>query len=1082
MKRKTSLWPSLLMLLLAVMLSSSAVAQKTIRGKVTDAADGLPLPTASIVVKGTTVGTAAGTDGSFSLTIPAGAAELVISMIGYVPQTIIIGTQEVFDVALATETTILDEVVVIGYGEQSRSLMSTSVSKLDMKVLESAPRTNVGSALQGTVAGLRVITTSGQPGQTPNIVLRGGTDWNSSSSSAPLVIIDGVVSTLYGLNSDDIESMEVLKDAAATAIYGARAANGVILISTKKGKVGKAEINYTYKFGLNRRRQGYEYLNARDYIYYNRLGLANYRTVTTRTNFDAFAGSNGNIGWGTAGNLTNSVFTTQRVTASNRDYLENPEWQWMIDPLNPADTILFQDNGEEIQDLAFQNSFVSDHHLSFSGGNENGLYAMGLGFLNDQGIVLGSELRRFTANFNGSYNINDRLKVSSSVNFANSEPKYPYLTDNEGAYNNIFERVPGMGPTARVKNPDGSYNPWVNSSLGNPLYYEDKFWRRTVEQRLTAGASIDYDIIPDLTFTLRGSFFTVNLAQETFDKAYYSGGSMVTTRNASVSYSRTFSQQYNALLNYSKKIGEKHTLNAMAGTEYYNYYYFTLGAWAKNSPTNLIYTLNASPEASGPPSSSSTAQRLLSALGRISYDFDARYLVNINLRYDGSSKLGNDKWGFFPGVSFGWNIHNEEFFRNSQLSNYFSNVKPRISYGVNGNVDNLGNFYAFGGYALTSIYNGEKGYYNNSLPLLDLRWESSTTFDVGIDLGLLNDRITIIADFFLRDVYNKLAPYALPYETGFTSITTNNGTLRNRGLEIETRARVIDRAVQWDLGATFYTVKNFVVRLPENGIENNRQGGTRVYDPELGRIVYVAAMEEGKRVGNDEIYAHKQEYVYADPSEVAADAARFDVFLANSLVTNSEKIRFPGDVRWADLDGNDTINNLDRILVGRTIPSVTGGFTSSLSWKGVSLFVKTDYALGHIISSYIRLRGITQVQGSQNSTTEVLDSWTPDNIHTDVPRFDLTDPRTNHGALNQARQNSRYWEKGDYICLREVTLSYDFPAGIFRDYVKNLRVYFTGSNLAYLTRYTGYAPEQGGIDIGRYPVPRVYTFGLSATF
>lgn len=1058
---------------LSILLSNGIFAQKLITGRVISASNGQPLGGVNVVAKGTTIGVMTDGDGSYKINVPSEVAYLDFSFIGYLPKSIPINDRTSIDVILEENVQMLSEVVVVGYGEQSRSIMTTSVSKLDTKVLEHAPRTNVGTALQGTIAGLRVTTTSGQPGQTPQILLRGGTDW--SGGSAPLVIVDGVVSSLYGLNSEDIESIDVLKDAAATAIYGARSANGVILISTKKGKVQKSEINYSYKYGRNYMRETYEYLNARDYIYYNRLGLMNYKATTGKTNFDGFATSP-SIGWGTGGNMINSVFTTQRVTSENRQYLNDPEWQWMIDPINPNDTILFQDR--DLSKLIYQDSYLSDHHISFSGGNDKGLYSLGLGYIYDQGIVLGSELKRFTANLNSSYKLSNKLSVNSIFNFTHSSPKYPYLTDDEGSYNQIFERAAGFAPTARIYNSDGSLNPWVNTSIGNPLYYKDKFLRKSLEQRITGGVNLDYEILPGFNLTLKGNLFAVHLNRESFNKSYYSGGSLNTARIASASYSRSLTQQYNVLLNYKNTFGANHHLNLLLGGEYYDYYSFYMYAATKNSPTDLIYTMNAGSEASGVPTSSTTATRILSILGRITYDFNTRYLVNINFRYDGSSKLPENKWGFFPGISLGWNLHNESFFKNSLLSRYVNNFKPRVSYGVNGNVDNLSDFGAFGGYALTGIYNNEKGYYNNALPLLNLKWESSVTFDVGVDLGLFENRINLIADYFIRDIKDKLASYNLPFETGFSSITTNNGVLRNKGFELEMKANVINKGVRWDIGATFYTVKNYVVKLPDNGLERNRQGGTQIFDPKSGKVVWVGGLQEGKRVGLDEVYAHKMEYVYPDDAAVAEHATRVDMYYPS----NARTVRFPGDAAWLDIDKNDTIDYRDRIFVGRTTPSAMGGFTSSLSWKNVSLFIRTDYAIGHLIHSYIRVRGITQVQGSQNSTTEVLKSWTPENRYTDVPRFDLTDPRYNHGAIHQPRQNSRYWEKGDYLCLREVTLSYNLPSTILKEYIKNLKIYVTGSNLKYFTKYSGPAPEQGGIDIGRYPVPRVYTFGLDVTF
>lgn len=1063
---------------LMMLLSSHTYAQKSISGKIVDAKSGDPLPGVTIVVKGTTTGTVSDYDGNYSLLVPKGSDQLVYSMIGYEKQTIRLSTSSVINVSMKTATTALGEVVVVGYGEQSRAQMTTSVSKMDTKNLESIPLSNAGSALQGTVAGLSVQNTTGQPGSTPNIVMRGGTSWNGSGS--PLVIVDGVISSFYALNPDDIASVEVLKDAAATAIYGARAANGVILVTTKKGKVGKSEISYTVKYGVNRRRESYKYLNAHDYIYYNRLAVQNYTMVTGRTNFDAGFLNGRSGGFGTGNNTTDSPFTTMYLSDQNKYLLNYAGWKTMTDPLDPNKQLIYQENN--MSDLYYQNSYVQDHYLSFDGGNNKGTYSLGLGYLDDAGIVLGSGFTRYSGKLNASYNVMKNVKVSTNILYSSSSQKGTYLPN----YSWVFQRAAGQPPTSRIynNNPDGSLsttlNPGTNISFGNPLYYKDKFIKKNLEQRLTASVNLDWQILPELKFSARGSYFTINNVNQSFDKAYQSGGSMVTSRTASADLTRTVTNQYTAMLTYKKTFAENHHLTALLGAEYYNTDQFYLWAATKNSPSDLIPTLNAGSEASGVPSSTYTGNRIISQFGRLTYDYKMKYLFNFNIRRDGSSRLGNNKYGVFPGVSVGWNIHNENFYKNSSVSQIFSTIKPRLSYGVNGNVDVLSNYGVYGSYGDLGIYDGQTGYGNTALPTLDLRWERSTTLDAGLDLGIANNRVNLLLDYFVRDIKDKIAGLTLPYWTGFSSILTNNGTLRNKGFEAELNADIIRRknGFNWNVGATFYTVKNFVVKLPDNGNENNRQGGIQVYDPKAGKVVWVGGLQEGKRVGLDAVYAAQQDYIYPDQASVDKDANRYDAYFQ----AGKEKERYPGDVRWVDVDHNDTIDYRDRVYMGRTTPSVTGGFTTNLNYKGFNLYVKTDYALGHIIYSEARVRGLAQVQGAQNSTTDVLNSWTPENRNTDIARYDFTDPHMNFGESYRARQNGKFWEKGDYLCLREVTLSYNFDPDFMKNYVKHIKVYFTGSNLGYLTKYSGANPEVGGIDNGRYPLPRVYTLGLNVKF
>lgn len=1059
----------------------AAMAQITVNGKVLDQATSEPLPGVNIIIVGTTNGVSTNIDGEFSIEVPGSDSQLFFSMIGYEKKTVTVGNSTDLTVYLDYETTALDEVVITGYTTQARSEMTTSVAKLDTKVLESVPRSNAATALQGTISGLKVTQTTGQPGSTPNLVVRGGTSFDGTGS--PLVLIDGVPGSFYALNSDDIASMEVLKDAASTAIYGARAANGVILVTTKKGKAGKSNVTFRAKFTSNQHREDpMEYLNAADYVKFNRLAVKQAQDVMGYAWLNQFlTGANAAA---TGNNATNSIYTTMVLSDDNRYLLGYDGWQTMEDPVNPGTTLLFQ--GNQMNDLFYQDSYAQDYSLSFDGGNDKGTYYMGLGFMDDKGLVFGSAFKRYSGTFNASYKITEALKVSSNLIYAHSNQNLPF--DSEY---NLFQRTAGLAPTSRIynNNPDGSlsnqYQPGTYVGFGNPLYYRDKFVKYNLEQRLTGSVQLDYKFLENFTLTARGSHFTINNSNESFNKAYLNSGRLNTERISSASHQRTMRNQFTTMLNYKNSFAGKHNVSALLGSEYFVENYFSFNASTRLSPTDLIYTMNVGSEASGVPYSYRTGYEIASLFGQLNYDFDYKYLFGFTFRYDGTSRLGNNKYGFFPGVSTGWNVHNEDFFRSSKLSETITKIKPRISYGVNGNIDVLSNFGVFGTYAKSDIYDTQAGYVNNRLPLLDLRWERSTTFNFGLDMGLFGDRLTVIGDYFVRDVKDKLSGLTLPLWTGFSSVTTNNGTLQNKGLELQINAAVVKNSdFNWNVGLTYYSVKNYAKSLPENGVEKNRQGGTEIYDPATGKTKYVGGLQEGERVGYDLITAYVFDGVYQTQADIDEHAGRVVEFAVK------KDTRFLGDTRWKDLNGDNIINYLDREVIGRTTPDFTGGLTSDFSYKNLSLFVKTDFAIGHYIINGRRVKGIAQTQGNQNGPLEIRDSWTSENPTATVPIFTLVDRQRNHlaaggdqGSIDQS--SSRMWEKGDYLSLREVTLSYNLEGKFVKNVFQNMRLYATGSNLVYFNNFSGSSPEEalgGGMDTGRFPLPRTITFGVNVTF
>ncbi len=1071
----------LIFILLLSLPALSFGQDMNVTGTVISSGDQLPLAGATVIVKGSSTGAVTDFDGNYTIKAKTGDM-LVFSFVGYKSNEAKV-TGPTLNMSLAEDTAMLDEIVITGYGKQSRSQLTTSVSKLDTKILETSTRSNVATALQGTIAGLRVTNNTGQPGATPQIILRGGTGFSGTGS--PLILIDGIPGSFYALNADDVESIEVLKDAAATAIYGARSANGVILVTTKSGKVGRSSINYRYKYSVNKERDDQEYIGAKDHIDYNRQGIAYYRQVVGDPNaFGAFL--NGANSMGTGNNATNDPFTTQLLTANNSYLLNTPGWQSIPDILNPNQEILFY-NATDIADRIYQNSASKDHYLSFDGGNEKGTYYLGLGALDNDGLVLGSGFKRYSGKFTGSYKITDNFKVNSNILYSHSNLNGSSL----GGDDTVFRRFQGQAPTSRTydTNPDGTwsdqYATGQNFSFGNPLYYQDKFVRTNLEQRLSASVGIDWELIENLNLSLVGSHFTINNHNESFNKAYRDGsttGPLRTSREAAVGLDRTLRNQLTGTLNYTKKFGD-HNFNALIGGEYFKNNEFLTRAGTRNSPTDLIETLNAGAEANGIPSSFETEYVIVSTFGRLLYDYDDRYLFGFTYRYDGSSRIGNNKYDFFPGVSLGWNVHNEQGYKDSSLKNVITRLKPRLSYGVNGNQEVLSNYGVFGSYGSQGVYNGQTGYANTGLPTLDLVWEKSTTLNAGLDVSFFDDRISIITDVYSRDIKDKLAVLTLPYYTGFSGILTNNGTIRNKGFELQVTSDIIRNSdLTWNVGATFTTNKNYVIKLPENDNDLNRQNGTKIWNSKTGQEEWVGGYQEGQRSGHDLVIAFEQEGIYKNQAEADADNGITDTYMP----INSRNKRWAGDVKWKDQNGDGVIDGLDRKIIGRTTPDFVGGITTSLTYKGFNLFVKTDFATGHLVWNHINNKGYGQSQGNLALPVTIKDSWTPNNTDAEWPRFVFVNGsknvwRTDEGSM-QSYGNEKFWEKGDYLALREVTLSYDLPTESFNGVFQRFSIFATGTNLHYFKSMSGDTPEIGGVQFGEFPMPRTFTLGLNVTF
>jgi len=1091
-------WLQSLLLVLGVLAWNSLQAQtQTVTGKVQDEQGALPGVT--VVVKGKTTGTQTNQDGVYSLQANANDI-LVFRFLGYENQEVPLNDRTVVNVTLKASTQQMDEVVVVGYGTQSRANVTGSIAKLDKDVLANTPRSNVGSALQGTVSGLQVINSTGQPGAAPSVLLRGGASINNPG--APLTIVDGVIRSYNDIPSENIESIELLKDASATAIYGARANNGVILITTKQGKTGAAEISYKFTGGYNSEREGYKYLGAEDYIHYTRLGYLN----AGRT----LAQVNSSRGLGLLNNPADLATFDIRALTGNESLLSQG-WKQMDDPYGGQ--ILFKDHGGQIQDLVFRNTYTKDHYLNVTGGNDKGKYFASFDYFDEDGVIVGSNYKRYSANINGSYKVKSNVEVSSGVTLSNSSQ----IGVLAGEVNSLYRSM-AIWPT---------FNPWLDeartqpnpgnsASDGNPLYWLGRRDRDNEVNRVVVNGSVKWDLIPGLYFKGTANAYLLENFNESFQKSTQTYANIFatpqsfssTSRDASNSLDRDFQTQFNGILNYTKTFAQRHNLNAMVGGEYYDSKTSFMQVAGQNAPTDDIPTVNASTTfAAGVNTSSKSEYRIASAFSRLNYDFDQKYLLSAVFRMDGISSLAQDnRNGFFPGISGGWNVHNESFFQNSGLSKYVSTLKPRVSYGENGNVAGLGRYEVQGVYGLQTNYNGAAGFLNTGIANSELRWEKSKTVDVGLDVGFLDNKLTLLFDYYDRKTSDLLTDLTLPSYTGFGSVKTNLGTFQNQGYEFSVNANVLNspNGVSLSLGANASFVKNKILQLPFNGNENNRQGGFQIYDPSVGDLVWVGGLQEGQSLGA--IYGFRQVSIFRDDAEVASVAGNRTDAIARitgpNLPAGANGRITPGDVNWEDVNGDNIIDSRDQVYLGNFNPDWTGGFNASLSYKGLNLYSRFEFALGHTIYNDLVARTLGNYQGTLNYIDLQKKAWSPTNTVTDIPKVYFADQvagsKQNYTRANNAGSvlngnNSRFYEKGDYLALREISLSYNLPKSLMEKtkVFSQSRVYVTGNNLFYVTKFSGPTPEPPvapgtnrvtGVYAGTYPTPRSVVLGLQVSF
>ncbi len=1008
--------------LIAFMLASAfCFAQNVeISGQVNEAATGLPIPGVSIIVKNSTGGTTSDIDGNFSISVPEGSV-LVFNYIGFESQEVVAATNASITVSLKESTQLLDEVVVIGYGSQKKKEVTGAVSVVTAETLERLRPVKVEQALQGTVSGVNVTTQSGSPGAGLSIRIRGV---GTNGTADPIAIIDGYQGELGLLNPQDIETITVLKDAQA-AIYGTIGANGVILITTKKGRKNqKPTLSYNVYTGFQETTRTLPTLNATQYASYLNESYSN------------------------AGNA-----------------LPFPNVSGLGEGTNWQDRVLDK------------NVPIISHDVNLQGGSEKLTYAVSGSHIDQQGLVGGekSAFLRNTARLSLGADLTDKLKLNTNI-------IYTYFNRrnlNENNLGSVLFNALNVSPLQDPYDENGDFT-LVPATAGfgneiiNPLAQIANTYNTYHYKRLNGTFGLDYELIKGLTVTARMGFNTANAESKTFSPIVdYGGGKVFNNTRSSVTQGAINDNNYtfDLFATYQKSIAESHNFTVTLGNTIYKDWGNGLYATGYDVPNNSwefadINLANGLPTQK-PVSSYTYDNRRLSYFGRLQYDYKGRYLLSAMIRRDMSSRFGPDmRVAYFPSFTGGWVLSDEPFFKQNNILSF---AKIRASYGTLGN-DQIG------ADQYVSLLNGEAMYvFDNTLTAgtatgaitnPKVKWEEAKKFDVGIDLNFFNDDVTLVADYFVDTRTDLLVP-AIPVSgilgggaPGAGLPTLNAGDVKNYGLELAVGYKkniTDDLRIDVNYNVTF--LKNKVTRVDNQ--TGWLQGGS------FGTGEAAARMEVGRPMGY--FYGYRTDGIFQNQAEVDAAPSQSGL---GSPVTQ------PGDIRFADMNGDGIINANDKTEIGDPIPSATMGFNINLQYKGFDFTAYTFASIGNDM-----LRNYERTVPNANRLNYVMDRWTGEGTSNTVPRATV-------GATNNNVISDYFVEDASYVRIQNVQLGYTFDEKLIgKSGVSKLRVYVGVNNLYTFTKYMGYdpgassgAPIGSGIDYGFYPIPRTYMVGANINF
>lgn len=1039
--------------MMLLFLTSGAIwAQKTISGKVTDDKGG-PIANVSVLVKGTSTGTTTNEEGTFRIEVPSDGRVLVFSIVGYTSKEVNIGNQSVINTSLVSTDQNLEEVVVVGYTTQKRTEFTGSASTVKGETVANRPIQSFGQGLTGQASGVNIIQPNGLLNNPPVIRVRGLS--SISLSSFPLVVVDGIpISTsdvsanasannpLADINPADIETIDILKDAASTSIYGSRAAAGVLLITTKRGKAGRVKVNYDGWVGNNKAVRLPEVLNAQQFVTHKNRAIDN-----------AFE--------------TNPAFTGA--------------------PRN-AFVLMNDANGNVVDmdwaDIVYRNAFSHSHNLSVNGGNDKTTYYFSASFTDQDGFLRKNNFSRRSGRFNITNQTTSWLKLFSNISYANTINNAP----NSGSYVGGAFATSGLGriamsqaPNVPIYNATGQYSTEANAigrganlislQWSNPQTLIDLDKNRSETNRLFANIGAEVGLLKGLSFR---TSYTWDL-RLTDNQRYWNpiqGDGFASAGTAYNNTNRSDNWVWTNLLQYKTTFAQNHNLNILVGTDAQN---TRITDWGGNRTTLAdpyftqfqgVFLVN---DAAG---NGISEQALEAYLASLTYNFSEKYYFAANIRRDGNSALADGKkWGTFGGASAGWHISNEGFFKNSSLGNFISNLRLKGSWGKVGN-GGLGNFY--GAYSLysASVYGTAPSVFYSQSGNDNLQWETSKQTNIGLDVGVLNNRLNLEVNWFNKDIDNLIlgVPQAPSRGVPGNSVLRNVGSMFNKGWEFALNGRIVDKGdFKWNANVNFATIKNKVTSL----VDDN--------SPILG---YTSSLELTSitRVG----YAAANIYGVKTAGVNPANGRR--IFIDNQ----GRQVQYQhlgGADAWTLLDGTRVSGGVvtsATMPLGNTQPTWYGGFNNSLTYKQFDATVNFTFSGGNYI--YNGTRAGLLDQRVWNNSTDILEAWSTTKTNATIPRPVYGDNVSNGSAF----LISENIEKGDFFRLNLATIGYTLPSMVLGNTgISSVRVYIQGNNLMLLTKYTGVDPEistngnsniSSGIERNSIPQGRGFTIGVNVGF
>jgi TonB-linked SusC/RagA family outer membrane protein len=1047
-----------LRVLLAVALALAlapvaAIAQAgTVRGRVVEQGSNNPLQGVTVSVVGGSQTVVTNQEGRFALSnVPAGARTLRAARIGYGAQTrsVTVGAEPVeVNFALGTDVLGLDEIVVIGYGQvERRNAGGGAISSIrPSEVTANTPTPTVENVLQGRVAGVQVVQNSGVPGSAISVRVRGAS--SITAGNEPLYVIDGVpliqgnfstiqsaigqtqgIDALSDLNPNEIESIEVLKDASAAAIYGSRASNGVVLISTKRGRAGeRPDIRVQTYTGTQEAWNRPNFLNAQEYIEVYNEGFAadGYREFYEVDNLFGLAGEN-------------VIFEVDPDVNTN----------WI--------------------DEVLQSAPISNVTASIAGGTERARYYVSGTRFQQDGIVAGYGFERMNGRVNLDYTANDRMTLGTSVSLTRG------VIDRSRGDNTIygpFANALASAPTDPVRDKEGEYN-FNTLAYVNPVALNELNRAEERSFHVLGNAFLDYTLTEGLNAR-------INLGLDQYQlRGYLYDSPLVPPGSGSNGYGQVGNSFATKVLtegtvNWQRDLNESNTFSGVVGTSYESNNSEFSSVFGTQFPSGLKQLASAATVTGG--SSSITEYDLASVFGRAQHTFRDRLTTTFNMRLDGSSRFGeNNQWGLFPSAAVQYRVSEEPFMRNL---GFVSNLALRASYGRTGNQEGLGDFASAGLFGGTGAYNDRPAIAPAQLGNPDLSWEKTDQLNLGADLGFLDDRFGLTFDWYRKYTSDLLLNRPIPLSTGFASITENIGEMRNMGVELGLRAQLVragsPRGFSWNT---------------EFNVSHNDNVVTKLYNKQPISGSFVARVEEGQPLGFFRGYVMGGIFQTGDPICYTASGettAQRNARCAAAGLAFQSAFTVPGDVRFTDVNGDGVITSADQKRIGDPWPDYTGGWTNNVSFAGLDLTVFTQFSQGNDI--YNGNREYTDAFGTyfDNNSAHARDRWTPENPSTTEARATFDDSNAN------ARSSSRFVEDGSYVRIKNAVLGYNVPARLAgRVGMGSMRVYVQAQNLKTWTNYSGFDPEVNfsgaatvtrGIDFYTLPQARTYTVGLNFGF